>query len=137
MWSHQFSCTATILQALYSVTFCSDCGYCNVYLVLLLLGFDATIFSTLKRMEWVPYTYGQKLKGQDKREKIPTKFGQSVFQAFACFSNYMLKVMAWRSDTGSVLLVMDSSQNDSNCQAFDVCFRDNSGTKWYKSKTIM
>ena len=60
--------TALLGTALDRITFCSDRGYWNAPLILLLIGFGATVFGTLKRMEWVPYTFDQKLSEQDKSE---------------------------------------------------------------------
>ena len=94
MFSHWFSVGAAMIQALNRITFCSDRGYWTAPLILLLLELGATVFGTLQRMEWVPFTYDQPARGQDKRERIEKKYGRSVFQAFARWGRHMLKTMA-------------------------------------------
>ena len=76
MFNHRFTCVAAIPTALFGVTFCSDRGYWTAPLILFLIGLGATAFGTLRRMDWVPYTYDQKLTAKDKRENIPTKYGE-------------------------------------------------------------
>ena len=76
MFSTRFACAAAMPTALFGITFCSDRGYWTAPLILFLLGLGATVFGTLRRMDWVPYTYDQKLTANDKREKIPTKYGE-------------------------------------------------------------
>ena len=73
MFGHRFTCQAAMPMALFGITFCSDRGYWTGPLILLLLGLGATVFGTLRRMAWVPYTYDQVLNGKDKREKITKK----------------------------------------------------------------
>lgn len=135
---HQRFHVATVLlgTALDGITFCSDRGYWNAPLILLLIGFGATVFGTLKRMEWVPYTFDQKLSEQDKRVKIEKKYGRSVFLAFARWGIEMLKVLGWRSGTGAVSLAMRSGCGEGDHQEFDFCFANNGDAAWYKSNNI-
>ena len=136
MFSHRFSVGAAMIQALNRITFCSDRGYWTAPLILLLLELGATIFGTLRRMEWVPFTYDQPVRGQDKRERIEKKYGRSVFQAFACWGRNMLKTMAWRSGTGSVSLAMTSDCDENESQVFNFCFASNADAAWYKSSSM-
>ena len=136
MFSHRFTVAAAMMQALDGITFCSDRGYWTAPLILLLLNLGATVFGTLRRMDWVPFTYDQPQRGRDKRERIEKKYGRSVFQAFSRWGIYMLKILAWRSGTGSVSLAMTSDCDDNDLQEFDFCFTHNGDAKWYKSPTM-
>jgi hypothetical protein len=48
----------------------------------------------------------------------------------------MLKIMAYRSGTGSVSLAMDSDGNESAPQLWEFCFKNNGDAKWYKSTEL-
>ena len=130
MFNHIFTSGDPI--PLSGIIFCSDRGYWNVLLMLCLLSWGAYIFGTLKRAWWVPYTYDQKkLYG---RESIDAKYGHSCFQAFCRMSNYLVKIMAFRSGTGAVSLAMNSDiSEDKEPQTFDFCVKNNSDLVWYKS----
>lgn len=94
------------------------------------------MFGTLRRMEWLPYTYDQQLGQKDMREKIGKHFGRSAFLAFTRMGDYLLKVLAWRSGTGAVSLAMNSDCTESDLQIFDFCFKRNGDAWWYKSAQI-
>ena len=136
MFGHRFACAAAMAQALYGLKFCSDRGYWTAPLMIALLSLGATLLGTLKRCEWVPYTYDQKLSANDKREKIETKYGRSLFSACARWHQYLVKVLAWRGGTGSVSLAMTSDCDDNETQEFDFCFQHNADARWYKDSNF-
>jgi len=54
-----------------------DIGH-NTY-PFLILSFGGTVFGTIKRSFWVPFTYNYNEKRQDKREQTETKYIRSIF----------------------------------------------------------
>eukprot|EP00984_Skeletonema_dohrnii_P028283 scaffold18199_cov160-Skeletonema_dohrnii-CCMP3373.AAC.2 len=58
----------------------------------LILSFGGTVFGTIKRSFWVPFTYNE--KRQDKREQTETKYICSIFVPLSHWGEYMLKIMA-------------------------------------------
>jgi len=136
MFSHLFSRGEIMHEALNGIIFCSDRGYWTAPLIDLILSLGATVFGTLKRAFWVPYTYDQ--KNTNGREKIDGKYGRSLFLAYSRWDKYMMKVMAWRSGTGGVALGLNSANNtgESEPPTMDFCFTHYSDGKWYKSNTI-
>ena len=134
MFQYKFSVAGAARLALNNIVFCSDRGYWQVGIILLILGFGGSVFGTLMRKEWVPFTYDQKHPG--KRRVIEKKYGRSIFLAFGRWCNNMLKIMAFRSGTGSVSLAMDSDGNETSPQIWEFCFRNNGDAKWYKSTKL-
>lgn len=116
------------------VTFCSDRGYWKAFLILFVLGLGATVFGTVQRLEWVPYTYDQVLKDKDKREKIEKKYGRSIFQAFGRAGHDSLKIVAYRPGTGNaVSLAMTSDCDEEDPQQVDFCMNSSADIRWYRS----
>ena len=139
MFVNRFSVGAAIVQSLplHGITFCSDRGYWNYALILLLLSQGAVVFGTLQRMHWLAYTYDQPVRGnKDTRERIVAKYGRSVFQAFVRIGRSMLKMLAFRSGTGAVSLAATSDCGDKDTQEFEFCFEKNGDAKWYKDRTL-
>jgi hypothetical protein len=135
MFSHRFSRVETMNSALNGIIFCSDRGYWVAPLISLILCLGGVVFGTLKRAWWVPFTYDQ--TKPNGREIIQGKYGRSCFLAFSRWKRNMLKVMAWRSGTGSVALAMNSDNfGDTEPATMDFCFKKYGDGKWYKSSTI-
>jgi hypothetical protein len=135
MFSHLFSRGEIMHEALNGIIFCSDRGYWTAPLIDLILSLGGTVFGTLKRAFWVPYTYDQ--KNTNGRENVDGKFGRSLFLAFSRWGKYMMKVVAWRSGTGGVALGMNSANTgDSEPPTMDFCFEHYSDGRWYMSNTI-
>ena len=132
MFSHWLSVGPAKIQALNRITFYSDRGYWTALLILFLLELVATVFGTLRCMEWVPFTYGQPERGQDRGERIEKNFDWSIFQAFARWGCNMIKTVTWRSGTSSVSLAMTSDCDENESQVLDFCFASNADADWYK-----
>jgi hypothetical protein len=62
-------------------------------------------------------TFGSK----DNREQIETNYSRIMFVTFARLGHYLLKIkiMAWRSGTGNVLLAMNSDCSEKNLVTID------------------
>mmetsp|Transcript_9565 Transcript_9565/g.19209 ORF Transcript_9565/g.19209 Transcript_9565/m.19209 type:complete len:431 (-) Transcript_9565:834-2126(-) len=134
MFQYKFSVPGAAALALNDIIFCSDRGYWQVGLILLILGFGGSVFGTLMRKEWVPFTYDQRRPG--KRLVIETKYGRNIFLAFGRWCRNMLKIMAFRSGTGGVSLAMNSDGDEKAPQIWEFCFKDNGDAKWYKSNQL-
>ena len=134
MFEYKFSVAGAAALALNNIVFCSDRGYWQVAIILLILRFGGSVFGTLMRKEWVPFTYDQRHPG--KRRVIEKRYGRCIFLAFGRWCNNMLKIMAYRSGTGSVSLAMDSDGNESAPQLWEFCFKNNGDAKWYKSTEL-
>eukprot|EP00956_Cyclotella_meneghiniana_P000695 scaffold739_cov66-Cyclotella_meneghiniana.AAC.3 len=135
MFSHRISRGETKHAALNGIIFCSDRGYWVAPLISHILGLAGTVFGTLKRTWWVPYTYDQ--KKPNGREVIQGKYGRSCFLAFSRWKRNMMKIMAWRSGTGGVALAMNTDNSgDAEEATMDFCFVKYGDGKWYKSTTI-
>jgi len=134
MFAYKFSVAGASALALNNIVFCSDRGYWQVGLILFILSLGGSVFGTLMRKEWVPFTYDQRRPGE--REVIETKYGRNIFLAFGRWCTNMLKVMAFRSGTGSVSLAMDSDGDEGAPQVWEFCFKNNGDAKWYKSNEL-
>lgn len=136
MFSYFFSNSALRATALFGIIFCSDRGYWNPALILTILSFGGTVFGTLKRMSWLPYTYDQKPSAKDMRDKIDKNKGRSLFTAFSRMGKKLLKVLAWRSGTGAVSLAMTSDCKIDEVPEFDFNFKNSGDSVWYHSRNL-
>lgn len=108
MFHNNFTVASMKHVALSGIVFCSDRGYWKIPIMLLILGLAGTIFGTVMRQFWVPFTYDQPKERLGKRELINTKFGRSYFSAFGRLGNSMIKIFAWRDSKHSVSLGLNS-----------------------------
>mmetsp|Transcript_33522 Transcript_33522/g.68063 ORF Transcript_33522/g.68063 Transcript_33522/m.68063 type:complete len:723 (+) Transcript_33522:227-2395(+) len=134
MFAYYFTVSGAAHLGLDSIIFCSDRGYWTPALILLILSFGGTVFGTIKRSYWVPFTYNQ--KRQDKREQIETKYGRSIFVAFSRWGEYMLKIMAWRGGTGNVSLAMNSDCSEDQLVTMEFKLKNSADAKWYHDKDL-
>eukprot|EP00986_Skeletonema_menzelii_P000918 scaffold258_cov80-Skeletonema_menzelii.AAC.1 len=134
MFQYKFSVAGAAMVALNNIIFCSDRGYWQVGIILFILQYGGSVFGTLMRNNWVPFTYDQKHPGW--RRVIKTKYGRNIFLAFGRWCTNMLKIMAFRSGRGSVSLAMDSDGDEEAPQLWELCFKNNGDAKWYQSNSL-
>jgi hypothetical protein len=70
--------------------------------------------STTRRMEWVPFTYGQKLRASDERTDVPTTGPKVLLQrtyTAPAPSRHQLNSFAYRNGNGGVVLALSSEHS--------------------------
>jgi hypothetical protein len=70
--------------------------------------------STTRRMEWIPLTYGQKLRASDERMDIPTSGPKVLLQQTykgPAPSHHRLNCFGYRNGNGGVTLALSSEHS--------------------------
>ncbi|KAL7459870.1 hypothetical protein ACHAWC_011885 [Mediolabrus comicus] len=134
MFHLRFTVAGMAALALNNIVFCSDRGYWQSGIILLILQLGGSVFGTLMRKEWVPFTYEQKYPG--KRRVVEKKYGRRIYLAYARWCNIMLKIMAFCTGTGDVSLAMDSEGIEGQPQVWELGLKNDGDYRWYISQTL-